>query len=281
MSKIKIISDSTCDLSPDIIEKHGISIVPLYINLGGKALRDIEEVTPEDIFDFVGKTGTLPGTIACSAEDYKNEFGKWRKEGYEIICCTISGEMSSSFQNAGIAAAEVGGTWVVDSRNLSTGVGHIVLNAALMAESGMEAPDIVSALNALVPKVRSSFILGDLEYMKKGGRCSGAAALGANLLKIKPAIIVENGVMKLGRKYRGPLDKVLADYVEMQLKGKSNIRPERIFITHTGCEKRIVDIVRKKIAENYKFDEVIETRASGTITSHCGKNTLGILFIEK
>ena len=282
MAKIKIVSDSTSDLSAEQIQEYGITIVPLYINLDGSIYRDGIEVTPEDIYASVEKTGVLPGTIASSVNDYKMVFEKYRKEGYQIICHTISSEMSSSFQNAKIAGDEVGGVWVVDSRNLSSGVGHVVLNSARMAREGMPASEIVSTLKtAIIPKVRASFILGDMDYMKKGGRCSGVAVLGANLLKIKPTILVEDGVMKVGRKFRGTLPKVLDDYVDMQLEGRSDIRPELIFITHTGCSREIVAGVTERINKHMHFDQIVETRASSTITSHCGKNTLGILFVEK
>lgn len=282
MATVKIISDSTCDLSPELIEKYNIDIVPLYINLDGRVLRDGMDVKPEDIFASVEKTGVLPGTIAASVTDFKEIFEKYRNNGCEIVCHTISSEMSSSNQNAKIAADEVGGVWVVDSRNLSTGVGHVVINSALMAQQGMSASSIAKALESeIIPKVRSSFILGDMDYMKKGGRCSGVAALGANLLKIKPTIIVENGRMKVGHKFRGTLPKVLGEYVDMQLKGRSDIRPELIFITHTGCSREIVDGVAARIKADYPFEQIIETRAGSTITSHCGQNTLGVLFIEK
>jgi DegV family protein with EDD domain len=281
MHKIKIISDSTCDLSTELIKKYDIEIVYLYINLGDEISRDTIDVSPQDIFDYVQKTKILPGTVAASIADFKDAFERYTKEGFEIICFTISSEMSSTYQNACIAAQDVDGVYIVDTRNLSTGGGHIVLNAALMVQSGMEASDIVSQLKAMTSKVRASFILDNLDYMRKGGRCSAIAALGANLLKIKPTILVENGKMKVGNKFRGTLQKVLEEYVDMQLAGRNNIRTDRIFVTHTGCTKEIVDFVKARISEHIKFDEIIETTAGSTITSHCGPNTLGILFVEK
>jgi DegV family protein with EDD domain len=281
MHKIKIIADSTCDLSPELLKKYDIEIVYLFINLGDEIFRDTIDVSPQNIYDYVQKTKILPGTVAPSIADFKDKFEKYTKEDYKIICFTISSEMSSTYQNACIAAQEVGGVHVVDTRNLSSGGGHIVLNAALMAQSGMDVLDIVSQLRAMTSKVRASFILDNLDYMRKGGRCSTIAALGANLLKIKPTIVVENGNMRVGSKFRGTLQKVLEDYVDMQLTGRSDIRTDRIFITHTGCSKEIVDSVKARIAEHIIFDEVIETIAGGTVTSHCGPNTLGILFIEK
>lgn len=281
MSKIKIVADSTCDLSPQILEAHGIELVHLYINLGDRQVKDLTETNSKQLIDYVSKSGVLPGTMAPSIEDFKTVFEKWRAEGYEIICITISADMSSTFQNAKIAGDEVGGVYTVDSRNLSTGNGHIVLNAALMAESGLNAAEIVKNLEELTPKVRSSFILDTLAYMKKGGRCSTVAALGANLLKIKPEIVVRDGKMVVGHKYRGTLKKVLGEYVDAQLNGRSDIRTDRIFVTHSEIDSELVEYVRQKIAENIAFGEIIETAAGGTITSHCGPNTIGILYLVK
>lgn len=281
MPKVKIISDSTTDLTPELYRKYGVDVIGLYINLGGKVLRDGPDVTPQNIFDYVAETNVLPGTIACSVGDFKEIFEKWRGEGYDIVCLTISSDMSSTCQNARIAAEEVGGVWVVDTHNLSTGGGHLVLEAARMAQQGMEAPAIKEALDALAPKVRASFILDNLAYMNKGGRCSSVMLLGANLLKIRPEIVVDNGEMRVGHKYRGTLPKVLEQYVDAQLAGRDDLRTERVFITHTGCSRAVVDAVRVRIAMHQHFGEVIETIAGSTITSHSGPNTLGVLFMVK
>jgi DegV family protein with EDD domain len=281
MARIKILSDSSCDLSSELIDKYRIGIIPFYINLGGATYLDGADVNAQDIYEYVAKNNILPGTIACSIENFKNTFEKWHAEGYEVICHTISSEMSGSYQNAMIASEGLDGVHVVDTKNLSTGCGHVVLNAAIMAEKGMAAADIISALSDIVPKVRASFILDNLEYMRKGGRCSSIALLGSNLLKIKPEIFVEDGNMKVGHKFRGPLTKVLEEYVDIRLGNASSIRPDRIFITHTGCPEEILKAVKERIGLHIKFDEIIETHASATITSHCGPNTLGILYIEK
>jgi DegV family protein with EDD domain len=281
MAKIKILSDSSCDLSPELLQKYDIGIIPFYINLGGTALLDGVEIDSQGIFDYVAKNGILPGTIACSVDNFKQTFEKWRGEGYEVICHVVSSDMSGCSQNARIAAEGMDGIHIVDSRNLSSGVGHVVLNAAIMAQQGMATTNIVKALEDIIPKVRSSFILDNLEYMRKGGRCSSIALLGSNLLKIKPEILVEDGKMKVGHKFRGPFKRVLEEYVDMRLADPSNIRPDRIFITHTGCSDEIISSVRERIEANIHFDEVIETYAGATITSHCGPNTLGILYIEK
>lgn len=279
MPPVKILSDSTCDLSPELIHKYEVEIIPLYINLGGEVIKDGIGVSPLDIYRYVGRSGVLPGTIASSVEDFRQAFEAWLEKGYEVVCHTISSDMSCTYQNACIAAEGLEGVYVIDSRNLSTGIGHVVINSAILARRGLPAAEIYKAQQELTPKVRASFVIETLDYLRKGGRCSSLALLGANLLKIKPSIVVEDGNMHLGRKYRGVLQKVIEEYVDDQLEGRSDIRKERIFITHTGCSKEIVDTVRERIAKHMQFDEVIETIAGCTITSHCGPNTLGILFI--
>lgn len=281
MKPVKIISDSTCDLSPELIRQYDIEIIPLYINLGGRVLRDGAEVASADIYEFVRQHHVLPGTIASTVEDFRQAFEKWHDLGYDIICHTISSDMSCSCQNARIAAEGLDGVYVVDSRNLSSGVGQVVIRSAWMAADGLPADQIVRKLGDIVPRVRASFILDTLEYMRRGGRCSGVAALGANLLHIKPEIVVENGVMRLGSKFRGPLPRVLDAYVDQRLQKTDNICPDVIFITHTGCAPEIVRQVSARIASHLHFDHIIETHAGGTVTSHSGPNTLGILYVEK
>ena len=279
--KIKIISDSTCDLSPELIKKYDIEILPLYVSIGDNNLLDGVEVTPDDIYEYVDKSGKLPSTSAPNLSDFLDLFRKWRSEGYEIVHFNISGDFSSSYRNACMAAEEVGGVYVVDSRNLSTGQGHVVLYGAELAAEGKSAEEIVEACNKITSKVEASFVVDSIDYLHKGGRCSSVAALGANLLKLKPCIDVIDGKMTSGKKYRGKIDKVIIQYVEERLKGRDDIDTKRIFITHTKCDKEIVDAVRAKIKEFFDFDEVLETTAGCTITSHCGPYTLGILFIRK
>jgi len=282
MTKIKILSDSTCDLPKELIEKYDIGILPLYINLGGEVYKDNGiDVNYKIIYDYVEKTGVLPCTIGVPEEDFRVEFTKWHEQGYEIICHFISSDMSCGFQNARIASEGMDGVWLIDSRSLSTGVAHLAINSAIMASKGMEAKDIVKEIEALVPKVSASFILDTLDYLKKGGRCSTIAALGANLFKIRPMIVVGDGRMKVGHKFRGPLKKVLEDYVDMQLAERDNIRTERIFISHSGCSIEILDTVYARIKKNIHFDEILIASTRATITSHCGPNTLGIMFLKK
>lgn len=282
MAKIKILSDSTCDLPKSLISKYEIGILPLYVNLGGTIYKDNEvDVTPKKIYDYVDKTGALPGTAGVSVGDFKEEFTKWHEQGYEIICHTISSDISCSYQSAKIAAEGMDGVWVIDTRNLSSGVGLLVLNSVEMAQKGMSAQEIVKSTEALIPNVSTTFIVDTVDYLKKGGRCSTLAALGANLLKIKPMIAVDKGSMKLAHKFRGPLKKVLQDYVDYLLCDKDNIDTKQIAITHTGCSEEILNLVADRIKKHIKFDNVIINQARATVTSHSGPNTLGLIFINK
>lgn len=278
---IRISADSTCDLSPEQLSRYDIGIIPLYISLGDESMKDGVEITAQTIFDYVSKTGQLPKTAAPSVADYLDFFRERQTSPNDILIhFTISSKFSSSYQNACIAAAEFENVTVIDSQNLSTGHGHAVMEAAVMKERGAPAEDIVKHVREIIPKIRASFVVDRLDYLYKGGRCSGVAALGANLLKLKPCIEVVNGEMKVGKKYRGTIDKVLPLYTADKLTGKK-MKKDLIFITHTGCSKEIVESVRNKINELYAFDEIVETVAGSTITSHCGQNTLGVLYIEE
>lgn len=280
--KVKIISDSTCDLSKELLEKYDISIVPLYVVINDKTMRDGLEVTPEDIYEYVDKNGKLPSTSAANIGDYLEAFKFWREQGYEIVHFDISSDFSSTHRNACMAAEEVGGVYVVDSRNLSTGQGLAVLHGAEMAQSGKSAKEIYEECTALTSKIEASFVVDSIDYLYKGGRCSALAAFGANLLKLKPCIEVKDGKMNPGKKYRGNISRVMLNYVEERLRGRDDIDKSRIFITHTKCSKEDVEAVRKKILEICPdFKEILETTAGCTVTTHCGPNTLGILFIRK
>lgn len=280
--KVKIISDSTCDLSPQLIQKYDISIVPLYVVLGDVSAKDGIEATPEDIYKYVDETGKLPKTSAPNVDDFAAEFKKWRDLDYEVVHLNISSDFSSSYLNACAAADEVGGVEVVDTRNLSTGSGLVVLHAAEMAQKGASAKEIAEECRDLTGRVEASFVVDSIDYLYKGGRCSSVAALGANLLKLKPLISVVDGKMISGKKYRGNIDKVIINYVADKLKDRDDIDKHRIFITHTKCNPVIPAQVRNKInALSPGFEEILETTAGCTITSHCGPATLGILFVRK
>lgn len=278
---IKITADSTCDLSLEIIERYNIDILPLYVVEDEKSLRDGIDVSPEDIFDFVEKTGGSVSTSAVNTNDYINYFTKIKKNYDAIIHINISSEFSSCYQNALIAAETVGNVYPVDSRNLSTGSGHIVVEAAEMAESGASPEEIVSAMKELTKKVEASFFIEKLDYLRRGGRCSALTALGANLLSLHPCIEVKDGKMGVGKKYRGNMQKVAEQYVRDRLEGRTDIQTDRIFVTHSPSDRELVEFVKAEIPKYMKFDEIIETDAGCTVSSHCGPNTIGILFKRK
>ncbi len=278
---IKITADSTCDLSPQLTEKYRIDILPLYIVKDGKSYKDMREIVPQDIFDHVSAGGAITSTAAINTDDYVNYFKPLAAQYDAVIHLDISADFSSCYQNACIAAQEFDNVYVIDTRNLSTGSGLLVLKAAEMAEQGASPEKIVEDINALAPKVEASFVIDKLDYLRKGGRCSALAALGANLLSLRPCIEVIDGKMKVGKKYRGTFEKCIIQYVKERLENRSDIRNDRIFITHTPCPDGLADKVRKEIGEYIGFDEILETNAGCTVSSHCGPGTLGILFIRK
>ena len=281
MSKIIISSDSTCDLSAELKERYDVKIIPLGVTLGDKVYRDGVDITPDDIYAHHAKTGELPKTTAANVGECIDYFTELTKDGDAVIHFTISSTMSSTYSNACLAAAEFENVYVVDSQNLSTGGGLLVVAAAEMAKSGMEAPAIVEKLQELAPCVDASFVIDSLEYLHKGGRCSALAMLGANLLKLKPCIEVKGGAMGVGKKYRGVYSRVLTEYVNERLTNVDDIDTSRVFVTHAGCDSEIVDAVVEQVKATGIFKEVFLTRAGCTVSSHCGANTLGVLFIRK
>ncbi|MEE1319027.1 MAG: DegV family protein [Ruminococcus sp.] len=280
--KVKIISDSTCDLSKEILGKYDINVLPLYVNFNDETKKDGIDACPEDIYEFVDKNGKLPTTSAANLGDYLDTFKYWCEQGYEVVHFNISSDFSSSYRNACLAAEEIDGVYVVDSRNLSTGQGLVVLHGAEMAMKGSSAKEIYESCNDITSKVEASFVVDSIDYLYKGGRCSALAAFGANLLKLKPCIEVKDGKMSPSKKYRGNISKVMINYVTDRLTGRDDIDKHRVFITHTKCEKEDVDNVRAKLKELCPdFEEILETTAGCTVTTHCGPNTLGVLFIRK
>ncbi len=280
--RIRISSDSTCDLNRDYIDAHGVEIVPLYTNMGDKTYRDGVDITPADIYAHVAAGGALCSTAANNVSDYQDVFSRLLADCDAVIHINISADFSSCHQNACVAAADFPGrVFVVDSRNLSTGHGHVVCEAVKMAEAGILSPaEIAEALRELADRVDASFVLDRLDYMVKGGRCSAVAALGANLLKLKPYIEVVDGKMRVGKKYRGSFEKCILEYVKDKLQGRDDLVLERIFITYTPVQEGLVEKVRAAVASYAPFEEIVETQAGCTISCHCGPGTLGILFIR-
>lgn len=279
--KIKILSDSTCDLSPELLEKHDITLARLTVVKGGEQFTDGLNIIPADIFDYVANGGDLCSTAAYSIGQYQELFTEFAKDYDALIYITISSEFSACYQNATIAAAEFDNVYVVDSRNLSTGQGLVVLEACRLAQSQLQPAEIIEKLNELTSRVEASFLLDRLEYMVKGGRCSATAALGANLLNLKPCIEVKNGKMSVVKKYRGNYAKCLASYVKDRLANRDDIRRDEMFLTYTPVSDECLSAVKEAIAECDPFDAVYETTAGCTVSCHCGPGTLGVLFVRK
>ncbi|MBZ2175530.1 DegV family protein [Schnuerera sp. xch1] len=282
MKKIILSADSACDLNDTLKERYKVNYHPLHINLGGKQYRDGIDINPDYIYDTYQKDNILPKTSASNPLEYMEYFKKWTDEGFEVIHLCIGSGLSSSYQNCCIAAQELGNIYPIDSCNLSTGIGLLVIEAAERIVKGMSANQIYQELNELKSKVNASFVVDNLTYLYEGGRCSALASMGANILNIRPCIQVDNssGKMSVGKKYRGGLSKVLKQYTIDRLKGQTNLKSDRIFITHSGTSLENIDIVKGTVENLYDFKEILVTRAGCTISSHCGPNTLGILFMS-
>ncbi len=279
--KIKISSDSTCDLSKEYIEAHDIGILSLVVVKDGESYKDGIDITPDVIFAHVNGGGALCSTSAANVNDYMELFEEYKKEYDAVIHINLGSGFSSSHQNACIAAEEFENVYVVDSMNLSTGHGLVVVEAVKMVEAGMEPEKIYEALKELAPRVEASFVLDRLDYMVKGGRCSAVAALGASLLQLKPCIEVVDGKMGVCKKYRGSYEKALGNYVKDRLMDRDDIDTERIFVTHTETPQEVVESVKSAVKEYKDFEIMEETVAGCTVSCHCGPNTLGVLFIRK
>ena len=280
---IKISADSTCDLSRELVERYAIGIAPLYIIRDGQSLVDGVDITPDEIYDHVAGGGSMCSTAAVSVYDYVTFFRKELESCDAVVHFHISGEMSACYQNACIAAAEVGNVYPVDARSLSTGIGLLVLEAAELAREGkLTAQEIQQRMEQRREKLNVSFLVEQLDYLRKGGRCSSVAALGANVLSLRPCIQVKDGRMGVGKKYRGPYLKCLLQYVKERLEGRDDIDPHRIFITESGgLTAEEVARVEEAVRSYQPFEEVLHTRAGCTVSSHCGPRTLGILYFTK
>ena len=279
-NRVIIASDSTCDLSPELIQRYDVQILPLGVALGEKQYTDGVDIDPDFKYAHYEKTGQLPKTSAINLADFEDFFTRLTADGSSVIFFTISSEMSSTWHNAHLAAEANERAFVVDTRNLSTGGGLLVVAAAEMAEAGMEAADIVAKCNAYAPCVDASFIIDSLEFLYKGGRCSALAAFGANVLSLKPCIVVKDGKMGVGKKYRGKFGAVLPKYVSDRLGDASDVIKNHIFVTHAGCEPAVIEACVAAVKAIAPEAEVHVTRAGCTISSHCGRNTLGVLFIR-
>ncbi|MGN1017134.1 MAG: DegV family protein [Faecousia sp.] len=281
MSNIRITCDSTCDLTASLYETFRAQPVPMGVSLGDDFRRDGVNIKPQDIYDYAAATGSLPKTSAISVGEYEELFRSLTAQGDPVIHINLSSELSASHQNACLAAQMVGNVYVVDSRNLSSGSGHLVLLARELADEGKSPEEIVKALEEAREKLDVSFVLQTLEYLRMGGRCSGVAAFGANLMKLRPEIEVIDGKMQVGRKYRGTMEKTILAYIRGRLEGRTDIDCRRIFVTHSGLPQDIEDKAVALVKELQPFQEVLVTSAGCTISSHCGPNCLGVLFLRK
>lgn len=277
---IRVSADSTCDLSPEFLERFKIAITPLTVTVGDQVFRDGVDITPENLFAYVDQ-GLTCVTGAVNVYEYQKHFQDLTATGDQVIHICLGSGFSSCYSHALLAARDFSNVEVVDSQNLSTGSGHLVYQAALLAAEGVELSTIKIRLDALVPKIDASFVIDQLDYLAKGGRCSAITAQGAKILRLKPCIEVRDGAMIVARKYRGNFEKSLKQYVVERLQEPTTLDLSRIFVTEAGCEPEVVDMVCSLIAENARFEEIIVTRAGCTISNHCGPNTLGVLFRRK
>ena len=280
---IKISADSTCDLSPELVARYGIDIAPLYIIRDGQSLVDGVDITPDEIYDHVSQGGGMCSTAAVSIYDYAMFFRKELESCDAVVHFHISCEMSACYQNACMVAEEMGNVYPVDARSLSTGIGLLVLEAAELAREGvLTAQEIQQRMEQRREKLNVSFLLERLDYLRKGGRCSSVAALGANVLSLRPCIQVKDGKMGVGKKYRGAYQKCLLQYVKERLEGREDIDTRRIFITESGgFTAEELAQVEEAVRSYQPFEEVLHTRAGCTVSSHCGPRTLGILYFTK
>lgn len=282
MSKpVMITADSTCDLSPELLERFQIKTIPLTIQLGDESFLDGQDFSPDMMYKRYHQDGALPKTAACSIQQFIDFFSQFTAAGYEVVHLDISSELSCSYANARLAAQELEGVYPVDSRMLSTGVGLLAIEGAECRDKGMGAEEIALHLDALKDKVDTSFVLDTLEFMWKGGRCSAVASLGANLLKLKPALEMKDGKLGVYKKYRGSITAVYQQYIKERLAGKS-VRPGHVFITESGeIEEATIAALEALVRELIPVKEIHHTTAGCTVSSHCGPKTLGVLFINE
>ena len=279
---IKIAADSTCDLSRELIDKYKISIIPLHIVLDDKEYKDGVDITPDEIYAWSDKNSTTPKTSAVGFEDAMKAMEQIVDSEDELIIFTISEKMSTTANVFRMAAEELeieDKVSVIESANLSTGIGLLVIEAAAMAAEGRTREEITDFIEDMKPRVRSSFVVDTLTYLHRGGRCSSVAALAGGMLKLHPKIVVENGAMLATKKYRGKMDSVILDYAKEMEEDLKQAKKDRVFITHSGCNQETIDSVKEYLESLGQFEEILITRAGGVISSHCGPGTLGVLFI--
>lgn len=278
---IKITTDSTCDLPARLLEQHNISVIPLGIVKGDRLYRDGIDIRTADIAAHVDAGGDLTTTNAVNIADYEMLFREQTEQYEAVIHLNIGAVFSSCYQNAKLAAEEVPRVYVVSSENLSVGHGAMVLAAAEAAEAGKSVGEILALLEDLAGRIEMSFVLDRLDYMKKGGRCSAVAALGANLLKLHPCIEVVDDKMSVTKKYRGSVEKAVMDYIKDRLEGRTDLDTSRIIVVDTCEDDHLAAIAREYLRQDGRFDEVIEAKVGCTVFAHCGPNVLGLALVRK
>lgn len=281
--KVKITVDSTCDMTPELCRQYGVTVVPLSILLGPQSHDDGIDITPDDIFAYCERTGTTAKTAAVPPSAYISLFETYTQEGYEVVHLGFSAKLSSSFQNAMIAAGDFDGVYPVDTRSLCTGMALLVIKACEMRDQGLPAKEIAERISAMRENVHTTFILNTLEYLSKGGRCSAVTAFGANLLGIKPSIEMVDGALEVGKKYRGKIETVYLQYIRDQLANQDALDLDRVFLSHSGggISEETLDTMKREILKCAPFKEVIVTRAGCTISAHCGPRTATVMYMTK
>ena len=280
-TRIKIVSDSTCDLSDELLSMYDITILPVHVLKGGISYLDGIEISTWNVFEHVNSGGEICTTSAINIAEFQEYLNEVSSQYSAVIILTIGSGFSSCFQNAQIAAQKYTNVYVIDTRNLSSGQGLAVLEAARLAQLGFSAKEICTCLNKTVNWIDASFILDRLDYMKKGGRCSSVTLLGANMLHIKPCIEVVDGAMKVTRKYRGSFSKVIYQYTKDRLAQCKGVRTDRVFIVHPDAEPDAIEAARCALMEDGRFEKIDVIRAGCTVACHCGPNTLGVMFLRK
>lgn len=279
---VKIISDSTCDLSPELVAKYDITLIPLTVRLGDSTYLDGVDITPDEIYAWSNETKKSPATACANTWQIREIFEKLREDGSDLVAFTISASMSATCTNMHQAVKDLnaeGHIAVIDSQNLSTGIGLLVLEAAEMAHKGAGLAEIKAHVEALRPRVRASFVVDTLTFLYRGGRCSGLAALAGSVMKLHPSILVQSGAMVVGKKYRGNLERATTAYVTDLEEELRKADPKHVFITHSGTDEAIIEQVKAQLIALNRFEEILVTRAGGVVSCHCGPGTLGVLFI--
>ena len=282
MNKVKIFCDSTADLSKELIERYDVTVLPLPVMIGERTCLDGIDATPDDVYNHYETTGVLSKTSALNMATYEEAWTPWIEKGYEIVHISLGAGFSGTFNAARLAAEELEGVYAVDSTSLSSGIALIIIEACELRDEGKSAKEIFDIIEERKLKSQASFLVGVIEYLWKGGRCSSVAALGANVLSLKPRIDVVDGKMISQKKYRGKIAKCFNAYADDLLKDRDDIKLDRIFVTHSGIEQEIIDAMVAKVKEHQpNVKEIIVNRAGCTISCHCGPGTLGILYMYK